>query len=406
MSVVNLTEQLVSEHVYRGSETDYLWDQRRTGFGMRTFPPNLTHPTGKKKWVLDLRKLGAGIRCIADWPALPIEGAWLLAQRLYQARLLGEVGLPQVVGTGPDRTVQDLANRHLEWAAAHLKPKTLQSLRSLWRASILPLLGCRRLLSLTPEDVEAWHQGLVRSPVAANRAAETLAAAWKMAERWAWVPPASNPLRHLREYRFREQGRTRVLSEHERHRFLRALAQLEAVHPWQVALWRADYLTGARWRSELLPLRWSQVDLEARQLRLDDSKTGAKVIHLSAAAVELLAGLRRGTDPQRAERVFPTSVGTARRTWEQACRLAGLPRGCEDPKQNVRRHDLRRTLAQVLDDQGVEPTLIAAMLGNKSVSVVRSHYARPSEARLQALADQAATTLLAEPAPPMEVSNA
>ncbi|HEY6320169.1 MAG TPA: tyrosine-type recombinase/integrase [Thermoanaerobaculia bacterium] len=51
-------------------------------------------------------------------------------------------------------------------------------------------------------------------------------------------------------------------------------------------------LTGAR-RSEVLTLRWSEVDFDRSCLRLADSKTGAKVIPLAAPALEVLTGTPR-----------------------------------------------------------------------------------------------------------------
>ncbi|MGW1420904.1 hypothetical protein [Bradyrhizobium sp. TM239] len=40
--------------------------------------------------------------------------------------------------------------------------------------------------------------------------------------------------------------------------------------------------------SEIQTLEWRYVDLEQKELRLPDSKAGAKTIHLSEAAVTLL----------------------------------------------------------------------------------------------------------------------
>ena len=53
-------------------------------------------------------------------------------------------------------------------------------------------------------------------------------------------------------------------------------------------------LTGAR-RGEILALQWDEVDLDRGCLRLKDSKTGAKVVRLAAAAQSLLAALPRSS---------------------------------------------------------------------------------------------------------------
>ena len=51
-------------------------------------------------------------------------------------------------------------------------------------------------------------------------------------------------------------------------------------------------LTGCR-LNEIMTLKWAYVDLAERVLRLPDSKSGAKVVHLGQPAVELLRDAQR-----------------------------------------------------------------------------------------------------------------
>ena len=51
-------------------------------------------------------------------------------------------------------------------------------------------------------------------------------------------------------------------------------------------------LTGCR-KNEILTLRWKDVDLEAMELHLADSKTGARTVSLSPEAARVLAGIPR-----------------------------------------------------------------------------------------------------------------
>ena len=53
-------------------------------------------------------------------------------------------------------------------------------------------------------------------------------------------------------------------------------------------------LTGCR-RNETPTLRWTHVDLDAGELPLSDTKTGARMVPLSRAAVGVLAALPRQT---------------------------------------------------------------------------------------------------------------
>ena len=85
-------------------------------------------------------------------------------------------------------------------------------------------------------------------------------------------------------------------------------------------------LTGAR-RSEIRNLRWREVDLERGLLVLPDSKTGAKVIHLSRPAVEILEKLPRLNANEFV--IVGGKVGTSYQAlnavWEDVRRAAGRP---------------------------------------------------------------------------------
>ena len=45
-----------------------------------------------------------------------------------------------------------------------------------------------------------------------------------------------------------------------------------------------------------MTLRWEHVDIPGKALRLSDSKTGAKVVHLGRPAIDVLKNIRRLQD--------------------------------------------------------------------------------------------------------------
>ena len=62
--------------------------------------------------------------------------------------------------------------------------------------------------------------------------------------------------------------------------------------PSSIAAARLLILTGCR-LGEIMTLQWEHVDIAGKALRLPDSKTGAKVVHLGQPAVEVLEKIER-----------------------------------------------------------------------------------------------------------------
>ncbi len=124
-----------------------------------------------------------------------------------------------------------------------------------------------------------------------------------------------------------------------------------------IAAIRLLVLTGAR-LSEIRSLRWDEVDLERRAIRLRDSKTGEKTIHLSEAAVEVLEALPRLPDNPHV--ICGNRKGAClvnlQKPWRRIRAMAGLP--------DVRLHDLRHSFASVAAAQGLSLPMIGALLGH------------------------------------------
>ena len=90
-----------------------------------------------------------------------------------------------------------------------------------------------------------------------------------------------------------EEKRERLSSDAEYQRLGAVLKDIDR-EDWEtasgVATLRLSMLTGCR-TSEIPTLRWEHVHLEAGELRLPDSKTGAKVVHLGDPAIAPLRGI-------------------------------------------------------------------------------------------------------------------
>ena len=136
--------------------------------------------------------------------------------------------------------------------------------------------------------------------------------------------------------------------------------------PFAVAAIRLLALTGARLR-EILDAQWPQVDLGRGVLSLPDSKTGKKLIYLSAAASAILAALPRvAFNPH----VIPgAKEGAARvdihRPWAAVTRAAGL--------EGLRIHDLRHSFASVGAGRSLGLPIIGKLLGHSQAATTHRY---------------------------------
>jgi integrase len=125
--------------------------------------------------------------------------------------------------------------------------------------------------------------------------------------------------------------------------------------------------TGMR-RGELLSIRWKDVDLTARTIRILKTKNGhPRTIPLTPKAVEILASMER-TD----ERVFPVTPNAVRLAWERLRRRAGL--------KDLRLHDLRHEAVSRFFEYGLTVPEVALISGHRDPRMLsRYTHLRPEK---------------------------
>jgi integrase len=149
--------------------------------------------------------------------------------------------------------------------------------------------------------------------------------------------------------------------------------------PYVVAAIRLLVFTGAR-LTEILTLRWDQIDLERGFLNLADSKTGAKAVYLNAASRHLLATLpRMDGNPFviTGEREGKHLVNLEK-PWRRIRQSAEL--------SDVRLHDLRHSFASVGAGAGLGLPVIGALLGHAHAATT-ARYAHLASDPLQQTTD-------------------
>ena len=368
----------------RARQREYmLWDDDIRGFGVRV------HPSGRKVYLVKYRLDGRVIKkTIGPHGSVPPTAARARAAEIITAARTGRDLNGRVISPPAQKTtMHELAGRFLdEHVPAHCKPSTAHSYAIAIRRHVLPRLGSRSVAGITRADVADLHRRMRATPYAANRTLGILSAMFSAAELWGLRPQGSNPCRYVK--RFRERKRERFLSDAEYRRLGTVLREAERTgteSATAVAAIRLLMLTGCR-LSEITSLRWEDVSLEAGELRLRDSKTGAKVVHLGGPAVAVLRGIERakGNPWVIAGRRPGTRIASLHFPWSRIRRRAGL--------DDVRLHDLRHSFASggLLVGEGLP--MIGKLLGHSRVTST-ARYAHLADDPVKAAADRIAARI-------------
>ena len=345
------------------------WDRELPGFGVRVYPSGSRVYIAQGRGPAGIRRVTLG-RHGAITPEQARKKAGTTIARIRQGE--DPVQGPPV----PVLTVADLAERYME---AHVEVRCNAHTQRIYGGSlrnhILPALGAMPLASVGRAEVAALHYRLRETPRAANRALMVLSKIFSLAEAWGLAPGGGNPCRFVLKYK--EGKRERFLTDDEYRRLGRALCELETEAPVParaVAALRLLMLTGCR-SAEILTLRWSDVDRKAGELRLRDAKAGPRMVPLTPAALEVLAGIKR---VRRSPWVITGSswdrhLATLNYHWHRVRERAEV--------EDVRIHDLRHSFASRALALGLPLPMIGRLLGHTDVSSTAryAHLSRDAE---------------------------
>ena len=204
---------------------------------------------------------------------------------------------------------------------------------------ILPALGGMALSAVGRREIAALHHRLRDKPCTANAAVRVASSMFQRAEAWELVPPGRNPCRSVRRYK--QHSRERFLTPEEYRCLGRALSEAEAdgsVWPPAIAAIRLLMLAGCR-HSEILTLRWDDVDRTAGELRLRDAKTGSRMVPMTAPVALVLDGTKRtpGNPWVIVGKTSGVRMSSVKHYWHRIRARAGL--------DDLRLHDCRHSYA-------------------------------------------------------------
>lgn len=215
--------------------------------------------------------------------------------------------------------------------------------------------------------------GSIRSPRTIKYYRDTLSTVFNYAKQWQWV--RQNPVDELNKGPALRNERIRFLSDDERKRLLDACRDSSNKLLYSIVVFALS--TGAR-KGEVLGVTLEDIDLKRGQAVFRNTKNGeSRSVPVVGQLAALLPDQIRRTNqlydrlelPKRGRLLFARKDGQApieiNRAWYAALSKSGV--------EDFRFHDLRHSAASYLAMNGASLLEIAAVLGHKTLQMVKRY---------------------------------
>lgn len=310
-------------------------------------------PTGVKTFYL-LRRIAGNLERvkIGRFPAATPEVARQRAEQLNAEITLGKN--PAAIkrdargGVTLAKLFEEYCTKHVTGNGTRLSEQTVRSYHYAFNQYLAPMAK-RQASALTKDKLRDIHGAL--TPARANFLRVLVNSVWAYGKRHGLVA-VENPAKDLPPMRV--DARDRFIMPEELQSFLAAVERSPYRDYWMVLL-----LTGAR-SGNVMAMRWNEIDLNRGVWQTSTSKTGASLrILLVPEVVQILESRRHlSTDW-----VFPgwktgKHMTAPKKHWHELLADAGI--------ENLRVHDLRRTLASYQALGGSSLLVIGKSLGHKN----------------------------------------
>jgi integrase len=277
-----------------------------------------------------------------------------------------------------------LADQHVDHARTYMKSiKTLEG----YMKRIRKRWGRVRLTDIRQQDVAAWlatlrTEGL--APATIEKTRIFMNRSFQLGAQWEIPGADRNPVKGVPRVKFSNARETYVNASEA----ARLIAAAEKSRNKQLAaIIRLLLLLGMR-VSELLSMRWENVDTEKRTIFIPTSKNGrSRRLPLPQAAVDVIDALSK---PDGAVYLFPNQrnpkkhLTTIKHGWQAAREAAGL--------ETLRIHDLRHSAASAWINNGVGLATVGKLLGHADLAST-SRYSHLADETLMAAVEAGAAKL-------------
>jgi integrase len=340
-----ITKKLVDSIQRPESGQVFLRDSELAGFGIRITPT-------RKTFILEKRMGGRPRRItLGPYPGLSVEDARDLAKEKIGDISKGKDPAQEIVDGRREPTLEDLVKIYEERHLPEKKSATNDSNQI--KAYLTPWMS-RRLSSIRRKDVASLHAkvGKESGRYAANRLISLLRKMFNLAHLWELFL-GENPATGIQF--FKEEKRDRFLKPDEIPGMMEALKREPNFYVRAAIL--TLLLTGQR-KSEVLNMKWEDIDLESGTWRIPDTKAGKPhYVPVPPHLLEMFRTLPRTLDNPY---VFPgrnrRHLVNVTKAWDRIRKEAKI--------EDVRIHDLRRTVGSWLASSGASLPLIGKTLGH------------------------------------------
>lgn len=249
----------------------------------------------------------------------------------------------------------EYAQQYLDYCKANKAASTYERRERLNIRLLTSAFKERYLFDITPHMIEKYKALRLQSvtPASVNRELACLKHMFTKAIEWGYVK--TNPAKGVKLLK-EPPGRLRYLRPNEVESLLKACTS--HIRPIVVTALN----TGMR-KSEILRLRWAEVDLENRKITVTNSKNNeVRVIPINQTLHKELTAIPRESDSKY---VFCDQnghpVGDFKKAFSSALKRAGIV--------DFRFHDLRHTFGSQLVMQGVDLRTVQQVMGHKAIKM-------------------------------------
>lgn len=347
---VNFTKSLIINlPLPTKGKISYYYDKQVSGLGLMLFN------SGSKTFFLYKRINGRPDKIkLGRFPEISVEQARKAAYAVITDISKGINPKDEKILSSKEISFAEFFNEYME-KHSRLHKKCWKEDEGKYRL-YLTSLSRKRISTIQKGDIIQLHASIAQKSgiYAANRTLALISVVFNKAISWGWQ--GTNPCVGVKK--FREKSRDRFIQNDEIPRFFEALNN-ESNNLFKDFFYIC-LLTGAR-RRNVQAMNWRDISLERAEWNIKETKNGeSQTIPLIPQILEILKSRLKD---RINDWVFPSITSRSghieepKKAWDRILKAAGI--------ENLRIHDLRRTLGSWQAATGANSYIIGKSLGHK-----------------------------------------